>query len=107
VVVQADKWQDFHNGFMNLADIQERIARATRKDFLFADCEFADPEFDSIPKGPCCLLPTLESAAILGLREGPDEHLTRKIHDFRNTEGLVMVQIRYLGRFETKNEAFT
>jgi hypothetical protein len=33
--------------------------------------------------------------------------LARKIHDFRNTEGLVMVQIRYLGRFETKNEAFT
>jgi|ERR1700676_1930215 len=33
--------------------------------------------------------------------------LTRKIHDFRNTEGLAMVQIRYLGGFETKNEAFT
>jgi len=32
--------------------------------------------------------------------------LTRKIHDFRNTEGLAMVQIRCLGRFETKNEAF-
>jgi hypothetical protein len=33
-------------------------------------------------------------------------YLARKIHDFRNTEGLAMVQIRYLGRFETKNEAF-
>ena len=32
--------------------------------------------------------------------------LARKIHDFRNTEGLAMVQIRYLGGFETKNEAF-
>ena len=32
--------------------------------------------------------------------------LARKIHDFRNTEGLAMVQIRCLGRFETKNEAF-
>ena len=32
--------------------------------------------------------------------------LTRKIHDFRNTEGLAMVQIRCLGGFETKNEAF-
>ena len=33
--------------------------------------------------------------------------LARKIHDFRNTEGLAMVQIRYLGGFETKSEAFT
>jgi hypothetical protein len=33
--------------------------------------------------------------------------LTRKIHDFRNTEGLAMVQIRYPGGFETKSEAFT
>ena len=33
--------------------------------------------------------------------------LTRKIHDFRNTEGLAMVQIRYRGGFETKSEAFT
>jgi eukaryotic-like serine/threonine-protein kinase len=33
--------------------------------------------------------------------------LARKIHDFRNTEGLVMVQIRYRGGFETKSEAFT
>src|SRR6267378_7521707 len=33
--------------------------------------------------------------------------LTRKIHDFRNTEGLAMVQIRYRRGFETKNEAFT
>jgi len=32
--------------------------------------------------------------------------LARKIRDFRNTEGLAMVQIRYLGGFETKNEAF-
>ena len=36
-----------------------------------------------------------------------DRPLTRKIHDFRNTEGLAMVQIRYLGGFETKSEAFT
>ncbi|MGA7921970.1 MAG: hypothetical protein WCA38_20090, partial [Candidatus Acidiferrales bacterium] len=34
------------------------------------------------------------------------KELARKIHDFRNTKGLAMVQIRYLGRFETKNEAF-
>jgi hypothetical protein len=33
--------------------------------------------------------------------------LTLKIHDFRNTEGLAMVQIRYRGGFETKSEAFT
>ena len=32
--------------------------------------------------------------------------LTRKIHDFRSTKGLAMVQIRYLGGFETKSEAF-
>jgi hypothetical protein len=32
--------------------------------------------------------------------------LAWKIHDFRNTEGLAMVQIRCLGGFETKNEAF-
>jgi hypothetical protein len=32
--------------------------------------------------------------------------LARKIRDFRNTEGLAMVQIRCLGGFETKNEAF-
>jgi hypothetical protein len=35
------------------------------------------------------------------------KRLPRKIHDFRNTEGLAMVQIRYLGGFETKSEAFT
>ncbi len=33
--------------------------------------------------------------------------LTLKIRDFRNTEGLAMVQIRYRGGFETKSEAFT
>ena|SRR5207247_8192129 len=33
--------------------------------------------------------------------------LARKIRDFRNTEGLAMVQIRYRRGFETKNEAFT
>ncbi len=33
--------------------------------------------------------------------------LARKIRDFRNTEGLAMVQIRYRGGFETKSEAFT
>jgi len=38
---------------------------------------------------------------------GGVEHLALKIHDFRNTEGLAMVQIRYRGGFETKNEAFT
>ena len=32
--------------------------------------------------------------------------LARKIHDCRNTKGLAMVQIRCLGGFETKNEAF-
>jgi hypothetical protein len=32
--------------------------------------------------------------------------LPRNIHDFRNKEGLAMVQIRCLGRFETQNEAF-
>jgi len=33
--------------------------------------------------------------------------LALKIHDFRNTEGLAMVQIRYRRGFETKSEAFT
>jgi len=32
--------------------------------------------------------------------------LARIIHDFRSTKGLAMVQIRCLGRFETKSEAF-
>ncbi len=45
------------------------------------------------PRFPCPNSPSM-----------PD--LARKIRDFRNTEGLAMVQIRYLGRFETKNEAF-
>jgi hypothetical protein len=44
--------------------------------------------------------------AYLALCERPLQSLARKIHDFRNTEGLAMVQIRYLGGFETKNEAF-
>jgi hypothetical protein len=35
------------------------------------------------------------------------DSLALKIHDFRNTEGLAMVQIRYRGGFETKSEAFT
>ena len=33
-------------------------------------------------------------------------NLTRKIRDFINTKGLAMVQIRCLGGFETKSEAF-
>src|SRR6266404_3314860 len=40
------------------------------------------------------------------LSEKQRQQLARKIHDFRNTEGLAMVQIRCLGRFEAKNEAF-
>ena len=40
-------------------------------------------------------------------RPGKDIYLALKIHDFRNTEGLAMVQIRYRGGFETKSEAFT
>jgi len=32
--------------------------------------------------------------------------LARIIHDFRSTKGLAMVQIRCLGGFETKSEAF-
>ena len=32
--------------------------------------------------------------------------LARKIRDFINTKGLAMVQIRCLGGFETKSEAF-
>ena len=32
--------------------------------------------------------------------------LARKIHDFRSTKGLAMVQIRCLRGFETKSEAF-
>lgn len=32
--------------------------------------------------------------------------LAWKIHDFISTKGLAMVQIRCLGRFETKSEAF-
>src|SRR5437660_522130 len=43
------------------------------------------------------------SKAVLTL----DAILARKIRDFRNTEGLAMVQIRYRRGFETKNEAFT
>jgi hypothetical protein len=34
-------------------------------------------------------------------------YLAWKIHDFRNSECLAMVQIRYRGGFETKSEAFT
>ena len=33
-------------------------------------------------------------------------YLAWKIHDFRKTKGPAMVQIRCLGGFETKNEAF-
>src|SRR5437016_3416671 len=43
----------------------------------------------------------------LGLTSALAAGLTLKIHDFRNTEGLAMVQIRYRGGFETKSEAFT
>jgi len=46
------------------------------------------------------------AAALREAESGNYLHLARKIHDFRNTEGLAMVQIRYLGGFETKNEAF-
>jgi len=35
------------------------------------------------------------------------QDLARKIHDFRSTKGLAMVQIRYRRGFETKSEAFT
>ena len=35
-----------------------------------------------------------------------EQNLARKIHDFRGTKGLAMVQIRCLVRFETKSEAF-
>jgi len=38
-------------------------------------------------------------------RCSPDR-LARKIHDFINTKGLAMVQIRCLRGFETKSEAF-
>jgi len=34
------------------------------------------------------------------------DNLARKIHDFRSTKGLAMVQIRCLRGFETKSEAF-
>lgn len=76
--MQGDGWQDFHDGFVKLAEIQQQIARATRKEFLQADCNFSDPEFDSTPKGPFCELPILE-AAILEFREGPDEHLRAQL----------------------------
>jgi hypothetical protein len=76
--MQLDRWQDFHDGFVKLAEIQEQITRATRKGFLQADCNFADPELVPIPKGPWCEVPTLE-AAILELREGPDEHLKAQL----------------------------
>jgi len=49
------------------------------------------------------LAPSILCCLFANLRAKP---LTRKIRDFRNTEGLAMVQIRYLGGFETKNEAF-
>lgn len=76
--MQGDSWQDFHDGFVKLAEVQQQITRATRKGFLQADCNFADPEFVPIPKGPWCEVPTLE-AAILELREGPDEHLKAQV----------------------------
>lgn len=76
--MQSDRWQDFHDGFVKLAEIQQQITRATRKGFLQADCNFADPEFVPIPKGPWCEVPTL-GAAILELREGPDEHLKAQL----------------------------
>jgi DNA-binding NarL/FixJ family response regulator len=41
------------------------------------------------------------------LHGAQDYLLTRKIHDFRSTKGLAMVQIRCLRGFETKSEAFT
>lgn len=55
------------------------------------------------------LFPLLCAEPILAQDEPlpSDQRLTLKIHDFRNTEGLAMVQIRYRGGFETKNEAFT
>ena len=34
------------------------------------------------------------------------DRLARKIHNFRSTKGLAMVQIRCLRGFETKSEAF-
>ena len=43
----------------------------------------------------------------LGSTIGTGLFLARKIHDFRSTKGLAMVQIRYRGGFETKSEAFT
>jgi hypothetical protein len=76
--MQGDKWQDFHDGFVKLEEIQQQITRTTRKGFLQADCNFADSEFVPIPKGPFCELPILE-AAILKLREGPDEHLRAQV----------------------------
>ena len=76
--MQGDGWQDFHDGFVKLAEIQQQIMLTTRKGFLEADCNFADPEFVPIPKGPFCELPILE-AAILELREGPDEHLRAQL----------------------------
>ncbi len=40
-------------------------------------------------------------------KDDAERVLTLKIHDFINTEGLAMVQIRYRRGFETKSEAFT
>jgi hypothetical protein len=50
--------------------------------------------------------PILDSWKDLKQKRINERVLTRKIRDFRNTEGLAMVQIRCLGGFETKNEAF-
>ena len=57
-------------------------------------------------------IPSFSSAINLNLTKGFSLGgnriltLARKIHDFTNTKGLAMVQIRCLGGFETKNEAF-
>jgi hypothetical protein len=53
--------------------------------------------------------PKLKALAIdVRINFGGDDPygLARKIHDFRSTKGLAMVQIRCLVRFETKSEAF-
>src|SRR5258708_39100434 len=55
----------------------------------------------------------LRSFAAIGVTSLSPSHstfgflfLAWKIHDFRSTKGLAMVQIRCLSRFETKSEAF-
>ena len=67
-------------------------------------CEFCKGGEFTLPDSNPGFFSSLYSAPFAFPR--PAQNLTRIIHDFRSTKGLAMVQIRCLGRFETKSEAF-